>query len=1222
MGGGQQSVRRVIRRSGTIGRGSAPDASLALETLEGRVLLSAAFDLIGLTRLRGDNAYSSVDGSGVGVAVLDTGVLGSHPDLRNNVVAWYDAVTRTESAVTSAFDPEGHGTHVAGTAASSNPAIGVAPRARIIAVRALPSDNEATPRHDTVVDGLNWVLENHQRYNIRVVNMSLGIEANYNSVPGNGSSNWERAIDALERVGVTVVSASGNSYANYAAPGASAPAVFSTLSVGSVWEDGGQGDTFPLVLGSGPYASVERSGAPDRVSAFSQRSTLPNQVFAPGQTIYSTFNGVGGRQYATLQGTSMASPIVAGVVALLQDAARTFGGRYLSTSEVTTIVRTTADTIVDAQTDQTQRLDTRTRQVTDLQETGLSFLRVNAFNAVARVRSLFAAGSGGVPTSGDVDGRSAGAVRAGLVDGVVGLNLQGVVGTDGSNSVGAADVDLVAFEAASRGVVTVRAAQVAGGQNAALLLRLFDASGNVVASAPGTAGAYPTITTGVLEPGQYFVGVTSTGNNQYNPVTGAGTRAGSGQGDYALSIALANPDPNGVVGGAVSVAELPAEFNGWIGADLGVPVGSQDVDFFQVTAPDSGTLTIDINTSQYGIDAVDSYIRVLDENFQTIAFNDDRTPGDLDALVQVALTRGQVVYVAISDYSNAAFNPLNPYDRSAAGAGGFYDLSMSFDNLDSDGTLISAVPLMVGQTVAGSVGTDPGRGTVGLDGTKDVDFYAVELAENGIIEVNVTSADPTFTPSVVIWGVDETGDQAVRLLSADGSNGRVLIRAEAFTTYFVSVTGVGNAGFNWAAPGTGTGGQTGNYQLTFQQRTAGDVRDLTDDSVNTGTPRSIVVGQSVSAVLGSDDGFLLGADDVDMYRLVPESSGRLQIRTALVESLESADTVLRVFDAQGNEIAFNDDVAANQLNSAVTIQAVAGQTYYIGVSGFGQAMRSYNPITGAGRGAGDTGQYALSVTQDTGPRLVVTGGGFEIRNNDRQPTAADLTAFGTVALDGQQRVRTFVLTNSGSSTLQFAPSQAQRVRIDGVAAADYALLTAVPRTLAPGASLRINVRFDPSVVGTRNATIVVRSNDVVNQTYTFGIRGTAVLPARLSISGGPQSKPVSNNDTTPIAGDGTGFGLARAGRSVVRTFTITNTGIAPLRLTGPDFVRLSVESDDEFVVVQQPRGVLAVGASTTFRVRFSPTDAGIRSATVELVSNDPFAPVYRFALRGNGQVVG
>jgi len=144
-------------------------------------------------------------GKGVWVAVLDTGIDYSHPDLAASVVGCYNA--RAGEDPTDCMDYNGHGTHIAGIIAANvlsspggpSPRIGVAREARLIAVRVL--DNNGGGSVSDLINALSWV---YSRPYIRVVNMSLGF---YKASP---YPLLERIVKLLYDAGVIMVAAAGN----------------------------------------------------------------------------------------------------------------------------------------------------------------------------------------------------------------------------------------------------------------------------------------------------------------------------------------------------------------------------------------------------------------------------------------------------------------------------------------------------------------------------------------------------------------------------------------------------------------------------------------------------------------------------------------------------------------------------------------------------------------------------------------------------------------------------------------------------------------------------------------------------------------------------------------------------------------------------------------------------------------------------------------------------
>ena len=225
----------------------------------------------GVNRVHAPAAWDYTEGAGVRVAVIDTGIDSTHPDLAGKVDGGYSAIQDSEAPDTYQ-DDNGHGTHVAGTIAASRNGkgvVGVAPRARLYAVKVLDSDGSGSL--SDVIKGIIWCANN----GIQVANMSLGAP--------QGSDAMERALRYAKARGVVVVAAAGNSGGAVGYPGA-----------------------YPEVI------AVSASDWNDHIAAFSSRGPEVDFI-APGVDILSTQMG---GDYITMSGTSMATPHVTGLAAL------------------------------------------------------------------------------------------------------------------------------------------------------------------------------------------------------------------------------------------------------------------------------------------------------------------------------------------------------------------------------------------------------------------------------------------------------------------------------------------------------------------------------------------------------------------------------------------------------------------------------------------------------------------------------------------------------------------------------------------------------------------------------------------------------------------------------------------------------------------------------------------------------------------------------------------
>lgn len=247
----------------------------------------------------GTNATSN--GSGVKVAVLDSGVDLTHPDLKANLAS----VSKTcVSTTRTANDDNGHGTHVAGTIAAANNTvgvIGVASGAQIVPVKVL--DKTGNGSWSTVICGIDWVTANAARYNIKVANMSLsGVGASDNNCGYTNNDPLHQAICKSVAAGVTYVVAAGNEGVNAVG---SVPASYddAVITVSALADSDGV---------KGGLGLATTYGADDTFASFSNYGSVVD-IAAPGVGIKSTWKG---GTYSTINGTSMATPHVAGAVAL------------------------------------------------------------------------------------------------------------------------------------------------------------------------------------------------------------------------------------------------------------------------------------------------------------------------------------------------------------------------------------------------------------------------------------------------------------------------------------------------------------------------------------------------------------------------------------------------------------------------------------------------------------------------------------------------------------------------------------------------------------------------------------------------------------------------------------------------------------------------------------------------------------------------------------------
>lgn len=234
-----------------------------------------------------------ITGKNIGIAVLDTGI-SNHIDLNDNLVCFKDYINIRKTA----YDDNGHGSHVSGIIAgngckSKGRFKGIAPASKIIMLKCL--DKNGNGKIDNAEKGLDFIIDNRDRFNIRIVNISVG---SIKKTDDNESERLVSAVEELWKLGFVVIVAAGNN-------GPDKGSVTAPGNAKSVITVGASDDN--MVSGNDRRKNYSGRG-PTKICV------VKPEIVCPGTGIISCNNKNG---YSTKSGTSMAVPIVSGIVALM-----------------------------------------------------------------------------------------------------------------------------------------------------------------------------------------------------------------------------------------------------------------------------------------------------------------------------------------------------------------------------------------------------------------------------------------------------------------------------------------------------------------------------------------------------------------------------------------------------------------------------------------------------------------------------------------------------------------------------------------------------------------------------------------------------------------------------------------------------------------------------------------------------------------------------------------
>ncbi len=248
----------------------------------------------------------------------------------------------------------------------------------------------------------------------------------------------------------------------------------------------------------------------------------------------------------------------------------------------------------------------------------------------------------------------------------------------------------------------------------------------------------------------------------------------------------------------------------------------------------------------------------------------------------------------------------------------------------------------------------------------DVDFFQVQLDAGDSLTIDIDAEiNGSFLDSILRLFDSEGNEVAVS--DDDPAPGEpflldsfISFNATASDTYFIGVSSFSNFDYDpfVADSGFGSGGSTGEYTINIDLIAGMDgfepddtINEANDTGLTSDNPGSFVA----DSFIGDSPNIAFAEDDVDFFQVQLDAGDRITID--IDTPVSSLDSILRLFDSEGNEVAVNDDF--NGLDSFISFNASVSDNYFIGVSSFSNF--NYDPFVADSGFGGSTGEYTINI---------------------------------------------------------------------------------------------------------------------------------------------------------------------------------------------------------------------------------------------------------------------
>lgn len=857
------------------------------------------------------------------IAVIDTGVQLTHPDLAANiwtnpleipnngidddgngfvddVNGWDFASNEPAGQDNNPNDPptQGHGTAVAGViGAVGGNGIGVAGvmwNVSILPIKIFP-ENGGAPLF-AIVQAQQYITILRRDYGVNIVASNNSYGAIRPDAAGEFDSAEEIAIQQATNAGIVFVAAAGNDANNNDGPVFAYPASYPN----------------PLIV------SVAATNNRDRLASFSNYGLTSVDVGAPGEQILTTAVG-GGYQY--INGTSFASPYTAGVIGLLASV-----NRYATPEQLRDALYLGVDVLPGL--------------VGRVAAGG----RINAFRSLQIIQvpgpivAAIQPGATTAPVSEIVvqfnkDINPAFLFPGGMLD-TTRIRLRA---SNGDNIFNANDI----FIPVNHGDVTLDGS----------LMRI-------------------TLASGLLPRDAYRLTLSHQGFRDFagNFLNGDATSGNDEVYDFTVVSYRGPLEPNDTLMTATPVILSPtgrAEF-----FDLFIGDGlyeTRDVDLFRVYVNGPALISAEVMARSLPTpSSLDPYMRLFDASGVELRNNDNFN--GLDPKIQYFVPAAGNYYIGVSAYPNVSYNPILAPSGTLSGTSGLYNLTIDVSVASSESvSVVNDTPVAIpGSGVIESVIFIPDGRTI-----TDVDVR-VNIQHTYVGDLRITLTGPQGQSVLLVNRRGGPGQNFTGTIFDTQAGTPITLGAAPFTGRFRPEQSL-NALNNTAAQG--------NWTLRIEDLRAGDAGTLLDwqldltltndifgpfelnDTIILATDLDIVGtgSRTVTAFIG-DGAF--GLRDVDLFRV--NAGAGTTITASATPTSGALDTVLRIFDSLGNQVAANS--VKGTRDSIASFLVVNAGVYYVGVSGGNETApgvfgnTNYDPFSGGSGSPSDaTGNYTLTV---------------------------------------------------------------------------------------------------------------------------------------------------------------------------------------------------------------------------------------------------------------------